>query len=75
MFGTRAPASGGTALGSGNAAVAYAEVLTGLTPATTYYFCAIADNAIGTTVGSVLSFTTTAQPTVTTVAASAVTAG
>ena len=73
-FGTRAPTSGGTDLGAGNTANPYAEVLTGLAPGTTYYFCALAQNANGTSVGSVLSFTTTNLPSVTTNAASAVAA-
>jgi MYXO-CTERM domain-containing protein len=73
-FGTRAPASGGSTLGAGGAAVAYGQALAGLTSATTYYFCAIAQNAVGTSFGAVLTFTTAATPAVTTVAASAVTA-
>ncbi|MCC6525909.1 MAG: hypothetical protein IT373_24895 [Polyangiaceae bacterium] len=71
-FGTRAPAVGGTALGAGSTLVPYSQGLTGLQPGTTYYFCAIASNAFGTALGSVLTFTTTAPPTVTTVPASAV---
>src|SRR5207253_16348 len=73
-FGTRAPASGGLALGSGGSAVAYSQAV-GLTAGTTYYFCAIASNSAGTNFGSVLSFTTTAAPTVTTSAASNLTGG
>ena len=72
-FGTRAPATGGTALGAGNTAAPYSELASGLAPATTYYFCAIAVNAVGTGFGAVLSFTTTAGPAVTTAAASAIT--
>ena len=72
-FGTRAPMLGGTALGSGTAALPYSEPLTGLTSGTTYYFCAIAQNAIGTGFGAVLSFTTPGAPTVTTTAATAIT--
>ncbi|MBK8252377.1 MAG: hypothetical protein IPK82_06875 [Polyangiaceae bacterium] len=72
-FGTRAPAAGGTALGAGSAAVPFSQALTGLAPATTYYFCAIAENVVGKSFGSVLSFNTAAVPTVTTVAASAIT--
>jgi len=71
-FGVRAPVSGGTALGAGAASVAYTQNLTGLVAGTTYYFCAIASNAIGTGVGSVMSFTTPAAPSVTTVAATAI---
>jgi hypothetical protein len=72
-FGTRAPATGGSSLGSGNTAVSYSQAISGLTAATTYYFCAIASNSAGTSLGGVLSFTTTAAPVVTTVAASGVT--
>jgi YHS domain-containing protein len=72
-FGTRAPANGGTLLGAGNAAVAYAETISGLTSGTTYYFCAIAENAVGKAFGQVLSFTTSAAPVVTTTAATSVT--
>ena len=53
-------------LGAGSGAVAYAQALTGLTPNTTYYYCAIASNAVGTAFGAVLSFTTPAPPSVTT---------
>jgi MYXO-CTERM domain-containing protein len=72
-FGTRAPASGGSDLGSGSSAVAYAQALTGLAPSSTYYYCAIAANGVGTAFGDVLSFTTPAAPTVTTAAATAIT--
>ena len=57
-FGTRAPASGGAALGSGNSPVAYSQPVTGLPPGTTCYFCAISQNAVGTSFGTVESFTT-----------------
>ena len=57
-FGTRAPATGGANLGSGTSAVPYSQALTGLTANTTYYFCAIASNSVGTGLGSVLSFAT-----------------
>ena len=70
-FGTRLPASGGTDLSTGFSPVNYAQTLTGLTPSTTYYYCAIGSNTYGTAWGTVLSFTTlAAAPTVTTVAAS-----
>ncbi len=71
-FGTRVPMSGGTNLGSGNSTISYLENLTGLTTGTTYYVCAIASNGVGTSVGSVVSFTTQAVPTVTTFAASSI---
>ncbi|HMY19478.1 MAG TPA: hypothetical protein PKA58_24305, partial [Polyangium sp.] len=72
-FGTRAPTMGGQLLGSGNTAIAYGVGITGLTSSTTYYFCAIAQNSIGTSFGSVLSFTTPSIPTVTTTAATTIT--
>jgi len=71
-FGTRAPATGGTALGSGNSGVAFAEPLTGLLPGTTYYVCAIALNSVGTGFGGVVSFTTPNVPFVTTSATSGI---
>ena len=72
-FGTRAPTSGGSILGSGSLSVGYSLGITGLTPGTTYYYCAIASNSEGTSFGAVLSFTTPAAPTVTTTAATSVT--
>jgi hypothetical protein len=71
-FGTRVPASGGTSLGSGNSPVDYAQAITGLMPGTTYFFCAVASNGAGTSVGSVLSITTPVAPNVTTDPATAV---
>lgn len=61
-FGTRAPSSGGDALGSGTSAVAFNEPVAGLTPGTTYFFCAIAQNGVGTAFGAVLSFGTPSNP-------------
>ncbi len=74
-FGTRAPVSGGSALGSGTSSVNYAQGITGLAASTTYYYCAIVNNEGGTTTGSIQSFTTSplTPPTVTTNAASSVT--
>ncbi|MBK7393706.1 MAG: hypothetical protein IPI64_10470 [Chloracidobacterium sp.] len=72
-FGTRAPATGGTALGAGTSAVAFTQAISGLTAATTYYYCAIAQNSVGTRFGAVLSFSTPDAPTVTTNAATLVT--
>ncbi len=72
-FGTRSPTSAGTDLGKGNSYVAYTGALTGLTPATTYYYCAVVENSVAKAFGSVLSFTTASPPTVTTLAASSVT--
>jgi len=57
-FGTRAPASGGTALGSGSSAVGFSQVISGLTSSTTYYYCAIAQNGGGIAYGSVQPFLT-----------------
>jgi hypothetical protein len=55
-FGTRVPASGGTSLGSGSAAVGYTQPVSGLTPGVTYYYCAIAQNSGGTGFGAVYLF-------------------
>ena len=63
-FGTRVPATSGTDLGNGTSSVPYSITTTGLTPGTTYYFCAIVTNASGTSFGSVLSFTIPAPPVV-----------
>lgn len=57
-FGTRAPSIGGSTLGAGSSAVAYSRAITGLLPEMTYYYCAIADNAYGTSFGPILSFKT-----------------
>jgi len=75
-FGTRVPAAlPGTFIGSGTAAQPHAQSISGLLPGNTYYFCAIAQNAIGTQLGTVLSFTTPPQvPTVTTNAPTSLTA-
>jgi len=62
--------------GSGTAATAVAQPLSGLAPATTYYFRLVATNLAGTSFGAVASFTTSSggAPVVTTGAASGVTA-
>ncbi|MBE0676661.1 MAG: T9SS type A sorting domain-containing protein [Bacteroidales bacterium] len=73
-FGTRIPASGGTDLGTGKSNVPYSIMAVGLTPGTTYYYCAISENSVGKTYGTVLSFTTPTVPAVTTNAASSVSA-
>jgi len=73
-FGTRIPATGGTALGSGSGMIAYANPAPTLTPGTTYYYCAIASNAVGTSFGVIRSFTAPMPPTVSTLAATPVTA-
>ena len=72
-FGTRVPVAGGTALGSGTSPVNYPVPIAGLTAATTYYYCAIAQNTFGTSFGSVVAFSTNGPPTVTTNAPSSVT--
>lgn len=61
-FGTRAPSSGGYALGSGSSLVGFDHDLTGLNDSTTYYYCALASNGGGTAVGTVRFFTTDATP-------------
>ncbi len=58
-YGSVAPAQ---PLGSGTAAVAISQVLTGLTPNTTYHFRAVGQNETDTVYGSDLSLTTPAQP-------------
>jgi hypothetical protein len=57
-FGTRAPAAGGSALGAGRATSSSCKASQGSCAGTTYYVCAIASNSVGTSVGTVLSFTT-----------------
>jgi hypothetical protein len=49
-----------TGLGSGSSGVPYSQSLTGLSPSTTYYYCALANNTAGTVLGDVWSFTTNA---------------
>jgi hypothetical protein len=71
-FGTRAPTSGGTSLGSSSSATTYAQAISGLTSGATYYYCAIASSTAGTSFGSVLSFTTLELPVVATEPATAV---
>lgn len=58
-FGTRAPGTGGTDLGSGSSVVSYSENISGLSADTTYYFCAITENSGGKGFGSIAQFTTT----------------
>src|SRR5262249_36811117 len=65
-FGTRVPASSGTDLGSGSSATSFTLSASGLTANTTYYYCAIASNALGTSFGAVVTFTTRDRPAVTT---------
>ncbi len=56
--GTRVPVSGGVNIPAGNSAIGYFQSASGLTAGTPYYVCAIASNANGTGVGSVVPFTT-----------------
>ncbi len=73
-FGTRAPSSGGSALGSGSSAVSYTRSISGLAPGSTYYYCAIAQNAHGLSFGAVMTFTALPEaPAVTTSNATLVT--
>ena len=66
-FGTRAPDKDGAELGAGISPVPYAQTLSGLSPGTTYYYCAIASGPLGPRFGAVLSLTTkAAAPQVTT---------
>ncbi|MFO0572609.1 MAG: hypothetical protein U1A78_01280 [Polyangia bacterium] len=72
-FGTRAPSMGGSSLGAGSGGVSFSQAISGLTPATTYYFCAIASNSLGTAWGTVQTFITPSSPTATTLPASNIT--
>ncbi|WP_342380071.1 DUF4038 domain-containing protein [Myxococcus stipitatus] len=64
-FGTRAPATGGVNLGNGSAAVGFNQAITGLTPGTTYYFCALASSTAGAGTGQVSSFVANAGSSIT----------
>lgn len=57
-FGTRAPVAGGMSLGSGTTPQIWSQPVTDLTRNTTYYVCAIAQNAAGTSFGAVYTMTT-----------------
>jgi len=72
-FGSRIPQVEGQSLGAGAAAVAYFEMLSGLSAGTTYYYCAIAESAKGKSFGELVPFVAGAgAPSVTTDAATAV---
>ncbi|MBL8949624.1 MAG: hypothetical protein JNK82_02530 [Myxococcaceae bacterium] len=58
--GTRVPATGGVALGSGETPVAFSQPVTGLTPGASYWYCAFVTNASGTAVGAAQTFTLSA---------------
>jgi uncharacterized repeat protein (TIGR01451 family) len=60
-------------IGSGTATVAVSATPSGLAPNTLYYFQAVAQNSAGTVKGSILNFTTSLPPTVTTSAATWIT--
>ncbi len=62
-----------TSAGNGSAPAAATAMVTGLAPSTTYYFQVEATNGAGTSDGAIKSFTTNAQPTVTTGSATGVT--
>jgi sugar lactone lactonase YvrE len=66
-YGTSSTLSGATQtasqdLGSTAASDQVTTNLTGLTPSTTYYFQAVAQNSVGTTNGAIFSFTTMPAP-------------
>ena len=54
--------TGTTILGVGASSTAFGANISGLTSNTTYYFCVLASNVVGTTTGSVLSFITNDIP-------------
>ncbi len=57
-FGVRVPATGGTSFAAGYLSTAFSQTATALTPNTTYYYCAIAENQFGKSYGSIASFNT-----------------
>jgi hypothetical protein len=66
------PTTADTKATNGSGTGTFSATITGLTAGTTYYVRAYATNSVGTSYGSVISFTTLAPPTVTTDAATAV---
>ncbi|HMV67851.1 MAG TPA: hypothetical protein PKA64_13460, partial [Myxococcota bacterium] len=71
-FGSRVPTTGGVQLAAGASSVTVTQDVTGLTPGGTYYVCAIAQNAVGTSFGSVVTITTPLPPTATTTGVSSI---
>ena len=61
------------AKGSGAAPTSISQTLTGLTPGTTYYFRVVAQNTVGTSKGTIVSFTASQIPLATTNIATSVT--
>lgn len=72
-FGSRAPLSSGSALGSDIYDQPFAQSISGLSGGTTYYYCAIVASTEGTAFGAVLSFTTSGVSTATTAVATGIT--
>ena len=70
LYGTSSTLSGAAQttaqdIGAGYLGVAFTSSATGLSPNTTYYFQAVAQNSFGTTKGSIQSFTSAGAPTFT----------
>lgn len=61
VYTEKAPLSQDADAGPGSAATPVTRELTGLTPATTYYYRLVATNAVGTTVGTAAEVTTLAS--------------
>jgi len=66
--------SGVTAVQDGSGIGSFSETIGSLTPGVTYYYRAYAINSIGTAYGSINSFTTLAEPILTTTPAASITA-
>jgi hypothetical protein len=72
-FGARFPLAGGIAVGSGNDPISISAALTGLTGVSTYYFCALASNSVGTSNGLLMRFDTGGMPIVSALSANDIT--